>query len=129
MAVDSGASATVVSDEMVKAVSAQNARPDVKYEVADGSQIPHLGEKKFSAETECGLPRKMDVQVTEVNRALLSLPKIVNSSNRVVFDSEGSYIEHCETGERSPLEESNGTFAMRLWGHKDQKSPFAGQVQ
>ena len=27
---------------MVKAVDAKGARPDVKYEVADGSQIDHL---------------------------------------------------------------------------------------
>ena len=44
MVVDSGASATVIGEDMVKAVSAQNARPDEKYEVADGSRFPHLGE-------------------------------------------------------------------------------------
>ena len=30
---------------MVKAVHAKGARPDVKYEVADGSYIEHVGEK------------------------------------------------------------------------------------
>ena len=85
--VDSGASATVVGEDMVKAVPAQNVRPDVVYEVADGSHIPHLGEKQFRAVTDCGLARKMCTQVTEVNKALLSVSRIVSAGNRIVFDS------------------------------------------
>ena len=82
LTVDSRASATVVGEDMVKAVPAENARADVVYEGADGSQIPHLCEKKFSAVTECGLLRRMVAQVTEVNKALLSVSKIVNAGNR-----------------------------------------------
>ena len=43
MTVDSGAGATVVGNEMIKAVSAINPRRDIKYEVADGSHIPNMG--------------------------------------------------------------------------------------
>ena len=53
--VDSGASVTVIGRDMVKAVQAKGARPDVKYEVADGSYIEHLGEKNFIALTDAGL--------------------------------------------------------------------------
>ena len=123
-AVDSGASSTVVSDEMVKAVSAQNARLDVKYEVADGSQIPHLGEKKFSAISDCGLTRKLVAQVTEVNKALLSVSQIVRAGNRVVFDSDGSYIEQKFSGEYIPLQDKNGIYTIKLWVPRDQQTPF-----
>ena len=124
MAVDSGASATVIGEEMVKAVAAQNIRPDVKYEVADGSHIPHMGEKKVNAFTECGLSRNLVAQVTEVNKALLSVSKIVGAGNRVVFDDEGSYIEHKTSGEWMPLEERGGIYVLKMWVPREQKSPF-----
>ena len=54
LAVDSGASVTVIGEDQVRAVVAKNARPDVKYEVADGSQIPKLGERDFGAVNEGG---------------------------------------------------------------------------
>ena len=44
MPVDSGAGATVIGEHQVKAVAAIDPRPDIKYEVADGSHIPNLGE-------------------------------------------------------------------------------------
>ena len=124
MIVDSGASATVVGEDMVKAVTAQNVRHDIKYEVADGSHIPHPGEKQFRAVTDCGLGRKMCTQVTEVNKALLSVSRIVSAGNRVVFDSEGSYIEHKPSGEWMELEERKGLYVLKMWVPRDQSTPF-----
>ena len=124
MAVDSGASATVIGEEMVKAVSAQNIRHDVKYEVADGSHIPHMGEKRLNAYTDESLSRDLVAQVTEVNKALLSVSKIVRAGNRVVFDSAGSYIGHKPSGEWTPLEERGGIYVLKMWVPREQKSLF-----
>ena len=77
----------------------QEGRSGVEYEVADGSKIPNLGQKEFLAWTDEGDRRRMKVQVTEVNKALLSVSRIVQAGNRVVFDEEGSYIEDKTTGE------------------------------
>ena len=44
MIVDSGASGTVVGENMIKAVEAKNIKNDVSYKVADGSRVPHMGE-------------------------------------------------------------------------------------
>ena len=49
MMVDSGASVTVINEDMVKAVEASDAKPHVKYEVADGSFIDNMGQKTFMA--------------------------------------------------------------------------------
>ena len=65
----------------------------------------------------------MTAQVTEVNKALLSVAKLVSTGPQAVFDPELSYIEHCESGERFPLEE-NGAYALRVCVHKDQSQPF-----
>ena len=54
MAVVSGASATLIGENMVRAVEAKNPRPDIKYEVADGTHISNLGEKYFGACTDDG---------------------------------------------------------------------------
>ena len=124
LAVDSGASVTVIGEDQVRAVTATNARPDVKHEVADGSQIPNLGEKAFSAVTDNGLFRNMSAQVADVNKALLSVSRIVKAGNRVVFDSEGSYIEHKTTGEWEPLEEKGGIYTLKVWVPRDQSTPF-----
>ena len=42
-AVDSGASVTVVGEEMLRSIKLEEGRPGVRYEVGDGSTIPNLG--------------------------------------------------------------------------------------
>ena len=124
LAVDSGASATVVAENMVKAVQAQNARPDVRYEVAAGSQLPHLGRKTFSAFTDGGLTCDLKAEVTEVNKAPLSVSRIVSAGSRVVFDSDGSYIERKASGEWMPLKEKGGIYTLKVWIPREQSTPF-----
>ena len=51
LAVDSGASETVIGPDMVQSVEAIEGkayRQNVKYEVANGSRIPNLGENNLS---------------------------------------------------------------------------------
>jgi len=50
--VDSGAAATVVGKDEVKAVEASEPDPTRHYKMADGSIIPHLGDKKVIAVTD-----------------------------------------------------------------------------
>ena len=45
MIVDSGASGTVVGENMIKAVEAINVKKDVSYKLADGSRVPHMGKR------------------------------------------------------------------------------------
>ena len=128
MAVDSGASATVIGEHQVRAVAARNPRPDIKYEVADGTHIANMG-KTFGACTDDGAILRLNAQVTEVNKALLSVAKIVSVGNRVVFEKGGSYIEDTNSGEWNPLGEKNGNYILRRWVHKNQSHPFERQVQ
>ena len=124
MAVDSGASATVVGEHLVKAVEARHPRPEIKYEVADGTYIENLGEKTFTAYTDVGHEHYLTAQVTDVNKALLSVSKLVDKGCRVVFDGADSYIENKTSGDWSPLEEKNGMYVQKLWVPKEQGHPF-----
>ena len=60
------------------------------YEVASGHQIPNEGEKRFQAVTEEGREKQMTLQVCDVNQGLLSVRKMVDAGNRVVFDKDGT---------------------------------------
>ena len=96
----------------------------MKCEVADGSYIEHLGEKNFTAITDAGLEHHITAQVTDVNKALLSVSKIVSKGCRVVFDEDSSYIENKSSGEWVPMEQRNGMYVLRMWIPKAQQTPF-----
>ena len=121
LAVDSGASETVINDEMLKTVRVHESdasRRGVEYEVANGVRIPNLGEKRFVGTTVEGVSRKLTAQVCDVNKALLSVSKVVKNGSRVVFDADGSYIEDKNSGEQMHLVEKNGMFMLNLWTRK-----------
>jgi len=128
MAVDSGASESVVNEGMlngVETLEGPDMKRGIKYEVADGTLIPNLGEKKYEAVCDAGVRRHMRSQVCDVNRALLSVHRCVQAGNRVVFAASGSYIEDEASGEVMPLREQGGMYMLKLWV-KNQS--FGGQA-
>ena len=61
MAVDSGASETVVNENMIVTADVQeglNSKNGVGYEVANGFRSPNLGAKRLVGVTEEGVSRK-----------------------------------------------------------------------
>ena len=127
MAVDSGASESVVADDMIAnaaSIEGEAMRKGVRYEVADGTLIPNLGEQQFAAVSDGGIMRQMKAQVCDVNKALLSARRVAQTEKRVVFSAHGSSVEDEETAERMPLEEKGGMYMLKLWA----KSSFSGQA-
>ena len=125
MYVDSGATETVISDDMLMSVEkACGKKKGVEYETADGSLIPNLGEKQFFGVSSEGISRNLTAQVCLVNKALLSVRKVVRAGNRVVFDEDGSFIEDKNSGETIKLTEEGGMYALSMWVKRDGKSPF-----
>ena len=127
MNVDSGATETVVGEDMLQDIETKEGsafKRGVQYEVANGVLIPNLGEKRFTGISEKGTARNVLAQVCEVNKALLSVHKAVKAGNRVVFDPEGSYIEEIATGERLQLKEQGGMYTLKLWVQRG----FQGQA-
>ena len=60
LAVDSGASETVVNENMIVAADIQeglNSKNGVECEVANGIRIPNVGEKRFAGVAEEGISR------------------------------------------------------------------------
>ena len=82
MAVDSGATETVVSPEMlacIKTIVGYQQRMGAQYETADGSMIDNKGEKMFEAHTEDGAVSEITAQACDVNKSLRSVSKIVET--------------------------------------------------
>ena len=118
MAVDSGATETVVGEDMIKEVETkpgEGTRRGVQYEVASGELIPNLGERNFVAYGEQGEARTIKAQVCDVNKALMSVSRMVQAGNKVVFSKSGSYVEDESTQERIPLREQGGMYMLKLW--------------
>ena len=118
LAVDSGASETVISEDMLPNIPIKQgdaSRRGVQHEVANGVRIPNLGEKKFQGYSEEGTVRSITTQVCEVNKGLLSVRKVVEAGNRVVFDSKGSYIEDKKTHERMYMRDEAGMYMLRMY--------------
>ena len=119
-AVDSGATETVLNEDMLMSVETKPgaaSRRGVEYEVANGSTIPNLGEKKFRGFSSEGQGKDITAQVCDVNKALLSVRKIVAAGNKVIFEKQGAYIED-PGGRQIWLEEKQGMYMLKLWVKK-----------
>jgi len=118
IAVDSGATETVVSSENAKSVptvSGQASKAGVKYSTANGEVLDNEGEKHMVMSSAEGVIRAITAQVTEVNKPLLSVSKMVNAGYTVTFSPEGSYLYDGYTGEGMDLVESKGLYWVETW--------------
>ena len=119
VAVDSGATETVMAESTLSGViditEGAACKRGVTYEVANGEEIPNLGERKFLGFMEDGAARAITAQVCAVNKTLMSVSKIASRGNRVVFDDDGSYIEDKATGEKTWMTQVGGMYSLKMW--------------
>ena len=132
--VDSGAGHTVIGPEHVKAVTAGEPKAGRNYTLADGSMIPHMGDKKFRAVTEDYQPHDMHAQITECVNPLLSVSQMVHGGHTVVFSTKGSYIDlkACGgygAGRKIPLRKDGNIYMLKMWVPKEQPESFRGPVE
>ena len=121
LTVDSGATDTVIQPKTLPSIEITEGpafKRGVEYEMANGEYAPNLGEKKFQGVTEEGSLRGLTAQVVEVSQNLLSVHRCVKAGNRVVFDSDGSYVENKATGEVNWLTETGNLWTLKLWVKK-----------
>ena len=57
----------------------------------------------------------MDIQIADVKKPLGSVRKMCESGNRVVFDEDGSYIEHKASGNRTEIAKEGSVYVVRMW--------------
>ena len=95
MAVDSGASETVMPKTTLPFIETRSGaahKSRVQHESADGGLLPNEGEKGFVGYDTDRRKRGVKVQLAGVTRPLMSVRRIVERGNSVVFPPQGAYV-------------------------------------
>ena len=115
--VDSGAVDHVVDKECGKQFGRREtemSRRKGYYTAANDTKIYNEGEREVSGFTAEGRQAGMTFQVCAVNGPLGAVRKMCREGNRVVFDEDGSYIEHKGSGIRTKINDVGESYVLRL---------------
>ena len=58
---------------------------------------------------------------------MLSVRKIVEAGNRVIFGPRGAHIEDCATGETLELQSVGGMYVLKIWVKNHELDAVLGQ--
>jgi hypothetical protein len=119
MTADTGACDTVMPRKMAEHIviqpSLQSLR-SMEYEVADGRGIPNLGERRCIMWTEnANEPRKINLQVADVHKALLSLSRCADMGFESRFGRRAGALIDEETGDVIPLQRKGNLYVLKCW--------------
>ena len=53
------------------------------------------------------------MQVTDKNTSLMRVNRICGTGHKVTFDSNGGFIDHIESGQRTAFERKGGVYVLR----------------
>ena len=133
---DSGASVTVVPPHLgrdYEIVKGQAATDGVRYEIADGTEIPNLGEKLLPIMTREGTWRALKAEVADISKAVQSVWSLVKTGHRVVFGGGEAgnehYIENVVTGEVNMVEDDGMNYFMTYYIAPRAQASFAGPTR
>ena len=129
---DTGACDTVMPRTMCSGIpivpSMQSIR-ELKYEVANGQEIPNLGERRCMMWAENGSgPMLINLQVADVHKALLSLSRCADMGFEGRFGRLAGALVREQTGEMIPLERRGNLYILKAWLRAAPPSgtPFGG---
>ena len=105
--VDSGAGVSVAPKGTFrdyKIFPTYESTQGIMYTSASGHKIADEGIRYPIVKTSTGQMRALSMRVADVNSPLISVYDMINKDQRVVFDTEGSYVEHKHTGQRIKID-------------------------
>ena len=101
--VDSGACVTVGPKDLFEEYEAfptYESEHGIGYTSACGSKVPDQGIRYPFVKTADGHLRALGVRKADVTSFLLAVWDMIHKNQRVIFDLDGSYVEHKVTGEK-----------------------------
>ena len=116
--IDSGAVDTVIPPSTGRAFPvkpSEMSRAGLGYRAANGSPIPAHGERYLSGVSDNWIPFNIKAQVAGVRSPLGSVMHMIKAGNKLVFDSQGSYMQNKQSGRILPIHEREGGFELDLW--------------
>ena len=120
---DSGATTTVIPAHVGRAYEVQPSeasKAGVMYEIANGDEIPNLGEKLMPVVTGEGVWKGLLAQVADISKALQSVRSLVKAGHVVVFgdnDESGetlNYIVNKTTGDYTAVKDDGINYILGL---------------
>ena len=115
LTIDSGAGENVMPEYMAPHTPMQQSKEaGVMYTAANGEMMPNRGCKRVKVTTREGQLRTMNMQVTDVNRALMSVAKICDAGHTVTFTTEGGVIRNNQSGEETKFRRENNVYRMTV---------------
>ena len=118
-AVDSGSLDCVGPPTMAPGVpikESKGSRKGQQYGSASGHKIPNMGEQNIIGMLENGSEKAMNFQVAEVTRPLLSVGRICDRGNQVLFGQNGGVIMNLKTGEVNNFyRDRDGMYQLDFW--------------
>ena len=114
LTIDSGAAEHVVGPMDLPHLPVGPSRKHIQYTMANGHKTSNRGEQHVRAVTQDGHEIAFKAQVTDVHRPLMSVSRICDKGNRVVFDSHGGYIESLTTGEKIQVHRDCNVYRLQV---------------
>ena len=110
-----------------KSLTARQAeRASITYTAANGGKLYNLGQQHIPVSLDNGCRTVATFQIAEVSRPLMSVSKVCEMGNRVIFGAGGGYIMNIETGATTKFETKDGIYIFKLWIPPLSESPFGG---
>ena len=129
---DSGATVTVFPPSIGAAyelTQGEAAKAGVTYEVANGEEIPNLGERLMAVMTVEGTTRGLRAQVANVSKPLQAVRQLTKTGHMVVFgdgpEGELHYVVNKLTGEMNAIRDDGINYLMGLYIMPPEEAGFA----
>ena len=103
------------------------SRSGVYYTGADSGRIGNLGQQELPIVFDNGLRAVATFQIANVSRPLMSVGKICELGNRVLFGSNGGVILNLHSGQITPFEKEDGVYVFTMWIPPLSEAPFGRQ--
>ena len=124
---DSGAAESVCPRTMAPQFPIQDSlgsRAGVYYTSANGGKIMNLGEQQVPVCLSNGARTIATFQVADVSRPLMSVGKMFEMGNRVIFGANGGVILSLQTGQVTLFIKDEGVYTFEMWIPPLSESPF-----
>jgi hypothetical protein len=90
-------------------------KANTEYVTADGMRIPNLGEKRVHGTTTSGSPLNVKFQVTQVEKPLMAVSKLVDAGHTVQFTENGGQIVNSRSGRITEFRRKDGVYVLDMW--------------
>ena len=115
LTIDSGAGENMMPGYMAPPSPVTESKESgVMYTAANGNMMPNRGCKRVKVTTQEGQLRTMNMQITDVNRALMSVAKICDAGHTVTFTTDGGVIRNNKSGDETKFRRDNNVYRMTV---------------